>query len=269
MSGAPLLRVAGLRVASEAGEQILRGLDLEVGEGEILALVGPSGCGKTTTGLALIGMLPEGLHLSGGCIHFQGADLVGGGAAAFARIRGRGIACLPQEPRASLHPGLRVGGQIADGLVRHGGLGSREAWREAERWIERVGLPDPLGVASAFPRSLSGGMAQRVALARALACGPRLLVADEPSSALDTVAQARILHLLASLVSELGLAVLLITHDLAVAAALAGRVAVLEAGRVIEQGPVPEVLSRPREPRTRALIEACRASALPQPGGSP
>ncbi len=256
MSDQPLLRIKGLEVQAPGEVCLLDGVELSLQAGEILALVGESGCGKTLTALATLGLLPSGLRCTGGRILFQGRDLLAQGEAGFASVRGCGIGVVFQQPGASLHPGLRVGDQLAR-IIRHHRGGSRQEAREAAlRWLARLGLPDPAETARSWPHQLSGGMAQRVGLALALTCGPRLLLADEPSSSLDPTVQARILTLLHQQATQLGLALLLITHDLALAATWADRIAVMDAGRVVESGSLRRVLEQPTQPLTRALLAA-------------
>ncbi|GAB2943066.1 dipeptide ABC transporter ATP-binding protein [Nonomuraea fastidiosa] len=251
--GGELLRVSGLRVSYRGGPAV-RGVDLTVGEGEIVAVVGESGSGKSTTAHAVLGLLPAGAAITGGSVLFAGEDLVRAGRRRMRRIRGREIGLVPQDPMVSLNPVMRVGAQVAETLLVHGMAERREARERAVELLGEVGLPDPEACARRYPHELSGGMRQRVLIAIALAAGPRLLIADEPTSALDVTVQRQILDHLTALTRRSGTAVLLITHDLALAAERADRVFVLHEGRSVESGSAAVILRAPDHPYTRRLV---------------
>ncbi|MBW4718427.1 ATP-binding cassette domain-containing protein [Saccharothrix obliqua] len=255
-----LLEVAGLTVRS--GDRVLLdGLDFAVGAGERVGLVGGSGSGKSLTALALLGLLPAGMTVEGG-VRLAGVDLLGRSDRELSAVRGSRIAMVFQEPRTALDPLMRVGRQIAWPLRAHRGMSRKAASAGAVELAAKVGLPDPERVVRAFPHQLSGGQRQRVGLAIALACRPALLVADEPTTALDTTVQAGVLRLLAGLVAEEGMALLFITHDLAVLAHMVRRVLVLGGGRLLEGGALADVLRAPAHPVTRELLALARAGAF-------
>jgi oligopeptide/dipeptide ABC transporter ATP-binding protein len=263
VSAPPLLEVRDLRVAfaGEGGElPAVRGVSLRLEPGETLALVGESGCGKSVTALALMRLLDPGARVSG-TLRFRGQDLAGLGEEGIRRIRGAEIGMIFQEPMTSLNPVFRIGDQIGEVLELHRGLGREAARRAAAELLARVRIPDPARRAEQYPHELSGGMKQRVMIAMALACDPALLIADEPTTALDVTIQAQILLLLRALRQEAGMAILLITHDLGVVAQFADRVAVMYAGEIVEEAGVRELFRRPLHPYTRALLRA-----LPRPG---
>ncbi len=268
----PLLEIDDLAVAfrTERGEvEALSGVSLSVNEGESFGVVGESGSGKSLTALAVLGLVPQPSgRIARGRVRFNGQEL---DQAAKARLRGRDIAMIFQEPMSALNPVFSVGEQVAEGLRVHEKLSRRAALDRAEQLLRRVGIPEPRRRLAQYPHELSGGMRQRVMIAAALACRPRLLIADEPTTALDVTIQAQILALLAELRRETGLAVLLITHDLGVIAQVVSRVAVMYAGRVVETGPVARVFEAPAHPYTEALLrsipalntEAARLPAIP------
>ncbi len=229
-------------------------------EGESLGVVGESGSGKTMTALALMGLAPEGARASGS-IRFEGRELVGLGEEAMRQLRGDRIAMIFQEPMTALNPLRSVGAQVAEPMMLHRGLGRREARERAVHLLERVRLAEPERAARSYPFALSGGERQRALIAMAIGCGPRLIIADEPTTALDVTVQARILALIDGLKSESKMAVLLVSHDLAVIAGHCDRVIVMYAGVIMESGPVETVLREPRNPYTLALLEA-----RPRPG---
>lgn len=253
-----LLSVEDLKVVFDTTEGEARavdGISFEVMPGETVGIVGESGCGKSVTALSLLRLVPTPPgRMAGGRILFQGVDVLNMSAAEIRELRGNEIAMIFQEPMTSLNPVFTIGYQIAEALSLHRGLDKRAAAEEAVRMLERVEIPEAAARAEDYPHQLSGGMRQRVMIAMALSCGPTLLVADEPTTALDVTIQAQILELLDSLKRDLGMAVLLITHDLGVVAEYASRVLVMYAGRVVEQGPVDEVLSHPMHPYTRGLL---------------
>jgi len=256
----PLVAIEDLRVefAADAGAvTAVDGLSLTIERGETLAVVGESGSGKSVMALALLRLLPPpNGRITGGRIRFDGVDLAGIGEAEMRRVRGTGIGMIFQEPMTSLNPVLSIGEQIAERLRVHAGLGRRAALARAVELLERVRIPEPARRAAGFPHQLSGGMRQRVMIAIALACAPKLLIADEPTTALDVTIQAQILELLRQLQTELGMAMLFITHDLGVVAELADRVVVMYAGRAVEEAPVGPLFAAPRMPYTQALLRS-------------
>ncbi|MBT9556752.1 MAG: ABC transporter ATP-binding protein [Myxococcales bacterium] len=230
------------------------GVSFEVHRGETLALVGESGCGKSLTLLSVLGLLPRGAIQSGGELAWEGTLL--DSPAAFSELRGKSIGFVPQDPLSSLNPVMRVGRHVTEVLGRHQGLSGRAAEKAATELLTRVGLRDAARRLSAYPHELSGGERQRVLIAAALAGDPELLVADEPTTALDVTVQAQVLTLFRELQAARALGIVLVTHDLGVVARAADRVAVLYAGTVVETGPVALVLESPRHPYTRALLDA-------------
>lgn len=234
---------------------ITRGVDLRVDAGEIVGLAGESGSGKSMTAAALMGLLPHGAEV-GGSAHLGDVDLLGLQGAAWNAVRGRQLAMVFQDAATALHPMLTVGRQLTEHVQFHLGLRRRAADRRAVELLERVHLPQPAKLLKTYPHQLSGGMRQRVAIAAALACEPRLVIADEPTTALDVTVQAGILQLLDELRRSMGLAVLFITHDLAVLSALTARSYVLYAGTMMESADTTDLLVRPRHPYTAALLAA-------------
>jgi peptide/nickel transport system ATP-binding protein len=255
-----LLDVAGLEVRFP-GVHAVRGIDLAVSAGETHCLVGESGCGKSLSALALLGLLPRGARRQASHIQFAGQDLARLPERAMARLRGDRIAMIFQEPMTSLNPAYTIGSQMTEVLRRHRGLGRAEAAERAAAMLDRVGVSAPAMRLGQFPHQLSGGLRQRVMIASALLCDPELLVADEPTTALDVTVQVQILALLAQLQRDLGLGLLLITHDLGVVARVASQVSVMYAGVVVEAAPVAELFARPQHPYTRGLI-----ASIPVPG---
>lgn len=253
-----LLDVADLAIdlPTPAGlKRVVRGVSFTLDAGESLGVVGESGSGKTMTALALMGLLPDGARVSG-ALNFEGRDLARLDENAMLKLRGDRLAMIFQEPMTALNPLHRVGAQVAEPLRLHRALGKREAWAKAVELLGHVRLRDPERLARAYPFALSGGERQRAMIAMALACGPKLLIADEPTTALDVTVQARILDLIAALGAEAGMAILLVSHDLAVIARHCRRVIVMYGGAVMEAGPVGVVLNDPRHPYTRALLAA-------------
>jgi oligopeptide/dipeptide ABC transporter ATP-binding protein len=236
-------------------------VDLSVARGEVLALVGESGCGKTMTALSLVRLVPRPGRIEAGRVRLAGRALDGLDRAGWRRVRGGEIAMIFQEPATSLNPVQTVGSQVMEAVRLHDRVSRAEARRRALALFERAGIPDPAARLDAFPHQLSGGLKQRAMIAMALAARPRLLVADEPTTALDVTIQAQILDLLRELGRELGMAVLLITHDLGVVNELADRVAVMYAGRIVEEGPRAAVLGAPRHPYTEGLLRSLPARA--------
>jgi oligopeptide/dipeptide ABC transporter ATP-binding protein len=253
----PLLEVRDLSVsftAPRGAVAVLDGVSLAVREGEVVGLVGESGSGKSVTALSILGLLGEQGRIDAGEIRFEGRDLVPLPEREWLRVRGRQIAMVFQEPMTSLNPLLPVGFQVAEVLEEHLGLGRRMALAHAVGLFRDVGIPDPARRVGDYPHQLSGGMRQRVMIAMAMACRPRLLIGDEPTTALDVTIQAQILALLRDLGRAAGTAVLLISHDLGVVAAMASRVVVMYAGQVVEEAPARELFLRPRHPYTRLLL---------------
>jgi oligopeptide/dipeptide ABC transporter ATP-binding protein len=255
----PLLHVDHLEAAffTPGGVvPLLPRVDLAVAEGEIVGLVGESGCGKSVTALSILGLLRPPGRVTGGRVRFAGRDLLTLPADELRHVRGGEIAMIFQNPRSSLNPVFRIGRILREVLRVHLGLRGRAADRRAVALLADVGLPDPVVILDRYPHQLSGGMAQRVMIALALASSPRLLIADEPTTALDVTIQFQIISLLSRLRRERGLAQIVITHNLGVVAELCDRVAVMYAGAVVESGPVAEIFDTPRHPYTRGLLEA-------------
>jgi oligopeptide/dipeptide ABC transporter ATP-binding protein len=255
---APLLRIDDLRVRFRTGAgfvEAVNGVSYDIEKGETVAVVGESGCGKSVTAMAILGLLPKPpASIDGGRIEFAGEDLLKATPARLRRLRGNQISMIFQEPMTSLNPVFSVGNQIAESLELHRGLDGTGARAEAKRLLELVGIPEPETRLDEYPHQLSGGMRQRVMIAMALACRPTLLIADEPTTALDVTVQAQILELLARLQQSLGMSILLITHDLGVVAETARRVVVMYAGAVVERAFVEELFERPRHPYTAGLF---------------
>ena len=254
----PLLEVDNLRVTLQTPRgpaEALRGIGFTLDAGGTLGLIGESGCGKSLTALALMGLLPEGAQVSGQ-IRFDGIELTRLDDAAMCKLRGRQLSMVFQEPMTALNPLHPVGRQIAEPLRLHRGLSAAAARAEALRLLERVRLPQAAERLDAYPHQLSGGQRQRVVIAIALACGPALLIADEPTTALDVTLQAEVLDLIDELVREDGMALLLISHDLDVMADRVQRLLVMYAGTVVESGPTAEVFRQPAHPYTRGLQAA-------------
>jgi len=240
---------------SEGEARAVDGVSFTVAAGETVGIVGESGCGKSVTAMSIMRLIPTPPgRIAGGRIVFDGRELATLAESEMRAIRGNEIAMIFQEPMTSLNPVFTVGAQIAEAIQLHRNVGKREAHDEAVRMLELVEIPEPAARARDYPHQLSGGMRQRVMIAMALSCDPRLLIADEPTTALDVTIQAQVLELLDSLQTRLGMAMMLITHDLGVVAEQAERVIVMYAGRVVEEGPVEAVLSRPAHPYTRGLL---------------
>jgi peptide/nickel transport system ATP-binding protein len=260
---APLLSVEGLQTHFETGQGVLRavdGMSFSIERGEVLGLVGESGCGKSVTSLSIMRLVPPPGRVAAGRVLFEGEDLLAKDAEAMRRVRGARIAMVFQEPMTSLNPVFSIGDQIASAILAHSGAGRREAWTRTVEMLDLVQIPSARQRVRDFPHQLSGGLRQRAVIAMALASGPALLIADEPTTALDVTIQAQILDLLRRLQAERGMAVLLITHDLGVVAELCHRVAVIYGGRIVEMSPVTSLFARPLHPYTRGLLQC-----LPHP----
>jgi peptide/nickel transport system permease protein len=254
-----LLAVRGLNVAFAAGSEetrIVEDVSFTIGPGETVGVVGESGCGKSATAMAILGLLPPTGRIQSGSVFFEGRDLTRMSERELHRVRGQGIGLISQEPMVSLNPTFRVGWQLAEVVRRHHDVSRREAKKRVLELLAQVRLPDPQAVTRRYPHELSGGMAQRVAIARALAGSPKLLIADEPTTALDVTVQAEILDLLRDLQREEGLAILLITHDWGVVADICERAVVLYAGQVVEEALIEPIFAEPLHPYTSALIAA-------------
>src|SRR6202011_3806520 len=252
-----LLEVRNLQTHFRTPEGINRAVDgvsFHVDEGETLAIVGESGCGKSVTAMSLMRLIPEPPGKIAGSVRFQDKDLLQLSEREMRAIRGNDISMIFQEPMTSLNPVLTVGRQIGETLRMHQGLDKQAAEQRAIEMLTLVGIPEPARRVREYPHQLSGGMRQRVMIAMALACNPKLLIADEPTTALDVTIQAQILELMRSLQHEFGMAILFVTHDLGVVADICDRVAVMYAGQVVEQESVADLFARPRHPYTAALL---------------
>jgi peptide/nickel transport system ATP-binding protein len=265
-NAAPVLSVENLSIAlNQDGDQIgiVEDVSFEIGSSEVLALVGESGSGKSVTALSLMQLLSAGLSISGGRIMLSTRDgysedivKLGPKGRAIEAIRGRRMGMIFQEPMSSFSPVRTIGAQIIEVVQVHEEVGEKNARDRAADLLAKVGIPDPFGALSRYPSEFSGGMRQRAMIARALICGPSLLIADEPTTALDVTIQSQILELLRALKRNLGMAILFITHDLGIVAQMADRVAIMYSGRIVESGPVRDIFRRPAHPYTRALLEA-------------
>ncbi|PZW44951.1 oligopeptide/dipeptide ABC transporter ATP-binding protein [Humitalea rosea] len=259
-----VLDVTDFSVEFRTRAGIVRALDrvaFSVGRGETMALVGESGSGKSVTAYALLGLLDAAGRITGGSARLEGTELTSASPAALSAIRGKRAAMIFQNPRAALNPIRNVGKQIGDVLRRHAGLGARAAAAEAIEMLRAVGIPDPARRAGAYPFELSGGMCQRVMIAIAVATRPALLIADEPTTGLDVTTQAVVMDIMGRLAAETGMATILITHDLALAAERSGRIAVMHAGHIVEDAPTKTLLLYPRHPYTRRLLAATPTAA--------
>ena len=256
-SSEPLLAIDGLTVEFPSTKGPLRAVDdvsFQVSKGETLGLVGESGSGKSMSALAVIGLVPPPGRVVGGAVRFDGRDLTQLGERDMRRVRGAAVGFVFQEPMTALNPVFTIGSQLVETLEAHDVATGRDALRRAAELLEAVRLPDPERRLRDYPHQLSGGQRQRALIAMALACNPALLIADEPTTALDVTVQAEILDLLREMKSRFGLALLLITHDLGVVAETADRVAVMYAGRIVEQSPVADLFANPLHPYTRGLL---------------
>ena len=263
MTKETLLAIDDLRVefpAPRGATQAVRGISLTVEKGEVFGIVGESGCGKTVTGRAILGLVPAPGRITAGSIHFAGIDLRALPERQLAQIRGKRIAMIFQDPTAALNPLFTIGQQLTGIMRRHGTAERKERRKRAAALLAELGLPQPAELLDAYPHQLSGGMRQRAMIAMALAAEPELIIADEPTTALDVTIQAQILDLLRRLRDERGLTIVFITHDLGVVAELCDRVAVVYLGRIVEHGTTRQIFREPRHPYTRGLL-----SALPAP----
>ncbi len=258
-AGAPLLEIEDLHtdiVLRHSVVHAVDGVSLKVKAGETLGIVGESGCGKTMTGMSIMRLLPTGGAIVKGSIRLAGRDLVPLSENEMHNVRGNECAVIFQDPMTSLNPTMTIGKQVAEAILAHKKMTRADAMKRAEELLALVGMPRPKDRLRAYPHQLSGGLRQRVVIAIALAGEPRLLIADEPTTALDVTIQAQILGLLDDLSERLGMAILLITHDLGVIAGRADRVAVMYAAKVVEEGPAEAIFHNPHHPYTKALLES-------------
>ncbi len=263
-----ILEVRGLEVTFATDRGVVKaadGVSFALRPGRTLGLVGESGCGKTVTALAVLRLVPAPGRITGGRVLFGGDDLLALSERAMEDIRGKRISMVFQEPTTAFNPVLTIGDQIAEALIIHGGAGRAEAHAAAVGMLEKVGIPDPAERAGTYPHQMSGGMRQRAMIAMALICRPDILIADEPTTALDVTIQAQILDLMGAMQREFGVAILFISHDLAVISEMADEVMVMYAGRVVERAPADALLAHPLHPYTRGLIETLpRAGVVPE-----
>jgi len=263
---APLLSVRDLRTefATKAGPiKAVDGVSFDLQAGEILGLVGESGSGKTVTGFSILGLIDPPGRIAGGSVRLEGRELVGLSNAALRDVRGKQIAMVFQDPSATLNPVLSIGAQMKLALDAHGRSSATVARERCVEVLTRVGIPDPAKRLDAYPHQFSGGMRQRVAIAIALLNRPKLIICDEPTTALDVSIQAQILTEMKALARDMGTAMIWISHDLATVSSVASRILVMYAGRIIEEGGVAEVLRAPRHPYTEGLLESLPANATP------
>jgi peptide/nickel transport system ATP-binding protein len=260
----PLLDVVNLSIEI-AGSRVVDGVSFSVLPGEVLALVGESGCGKSLTAFSLLALLPDVAKVTSGEIRLAGRDLATVSEKEMQRVRGKDLSIIFQEPTASLDPLTTVGSQISEALRQHKQMSRADARAESLKMLEAVGIPDPERRLDQHPFELSGGMCQRIMIAIALICGPRVLIADEPTTALDVTIQAQILDVMRMLVRDRGTSIVLITHDMGVVADIADHVAVMYAGRIAEVGPVDAIFANPRHPYTALLLASVpRLDVLPK-----
>ncbi|MGJ8545062.1 MAG: ABC transporter ATP-binding protein [Sulfitobacter sp.] len=255
---APLLKVENLRIELETRggvAPVIDNLSFELGQGESISFVGESGCGKSMTALAIMGLLPEGIgRVASGAIYFNGEEITRASDKRLRQIRGNEIGMIFQEPMTSLNPVFTVGEQISEVLRAHQGLSTKAAWDMAIELLDAVRIPNPQSRVSAYPFEMSGGQRQRVMIAIALACKPKILIADEPTTALDVTVQAQIFDLLRDLRAQTGTSIIMITHDMGAVAEMSERMIVMYAGRKAEEGPVAQVIEHARHPYTHGLI---------------
>jgi len=265
----PLLEVRNLRTSFFSGDGAVHAVDnisFHVRRGEAVALVGESGCGKSVTAMSIMRLVAPPGRITGGSIRFKGRDLAALSEREMRNVRGNDVAMVFQEPMTSLNPVIRVGSQVAEAIRIHRKVSRKEAWKQAGEMLDLVSIPDPVKRLDDYPHQLSGGMRQRVMIAMALSCDPELLIADEPTTALDVTIQAQIMELLASLQKRLGLAVLLITHDLGVVAEFCERVIVMYTGRIVEEAPVGQLFAAAAHPYTRGLLKSLPSVTGTGPG---
>jgi len=256
---APLLQIDELKTHFFTRDGVVRAVDgvsFTIAPGETLAVVGESGCGKSVTSLSVMRLVASPGRIVAGAIRFDGRDLLALSEPEMRKVRGNDISMIFQEPMTSLNPVLTVGSQIAEALVLHRGLGRKQAMERAIEMLRLANISEAARRSGEYPHQMSGGMRQRVMIAMALACDPKLLIADEPTTALDVTIQAQILDLMRALQAKTGAAIMLITHDLGVVAEMAQRVIVMYAGRKVEEAPVDELFARPRHPYTRGLMNS-------------
>lgn len=255
----PLLQINNLQTYFNIGTRVVKaadGISIRVKAGEMMALVGESGCGKSVTAMSIMQLLPPEITKMQGEILFEGQDMLKMSMDEIRNIRGKDISMIFQEPMTSLNPAYTIGDQISEAVMVHGTRDKKVAWARAVEMLELVGIPAAAQRAGEYPHQLSGGMRQRVMIAMALVCNPRLLLADEPTTALDVTIQAQILDLMRNLVKELNTALIMITHDLGVVAEMAQNMAVMYAGRIVEQGSVVDIFNEPRHPYTAGLMNS-------------
>ncbi|MFZ0529077.1 MAG: dipeptide/oligopeptide/nickel ABC transporter permease/ATP-binding protein [Propionicimonas sp.] len=272
-TGEELLVVEGLRVAYPKAEggvtTVVDGVSLTVSRGEVLGLVGESGSGKSQTAFAILGLLPPEAHIDLTRMIFEGQDLLTMNATDRNALRGKRIAYIPQEPMSNLDPSFKIGSQLVEPMRHHLGLSKAEAKKRVLALLDRVGIVDPVKVFNSYPHEVSGGMAQRVLIAGAVSCEPDLLIADEPTTALDVTVQAEVLDLMRSLDEEFHMAMILVTHDFGVVADLCDRIAVMQQGKIVEMAPALDLFGHPQHPYTKMLLESTLVDAPPrEPVGS-
>ncbi|MEW6029674.1 MAG: ABC transporter ATP-binding protein [Chloroflexota bacterium] len=264
MDTTSLLTVTDLNLEFKTSRGILKalsGISFDVQHGEVFGIVGETGCGKTVTGLSVLRLLPRSAKITNGAINFDGANLLDLPASEMEQVRGGRIAMIFQDPSSSLNPVFTIGSQIIRVVRQHTDLNAKQASERAGEMLEAVGLPDVKRVMNSYPHQLSGGQQQRVMIAMALSCRPQLLIADEPTTALDVTIQAQILKLLRELQNQFDISIILVTHNLGVVAQTCNRLAVLYAGRVAEVGTAHDIFNNPQHPYTRGLM-----NAIPKPG---
>ena len=266
--GEVLLNVRDLVVGYDRDDsgvtEVVRGVSLEIRRGEVHGLIGESGSGKTQTAFAVLGLLPAGGRVISGSIHFDGTELADASEQVYSRIRGRRIAYVPQEPMSNLDPSFTIGSQLVEPMRVTLGLSAKAAKARALDLLDRVGIPNPARTFAAYPHEVSGGMAQRVLIAGAVSCDPELLIADEPTTALDVTVQAEVLDLLRDLQEERDMGLLLVTHNFGVVADLCDRVSVMQSGRIVETGPVRTIFAQPEHEYTKSLLDAILEDAAPR-----
>ena len=264
-----LLQVENLRVDIPLGNDTLhavRGLDFSVARGEMLCIVGESGCGKSLTSLALMDLLPRQARRSASRLSLDGIDLLGQSERSMCDLRGNRMAMIFQEPMTSLNPAYSIGDQLSEVLTQHRKVSRKDAWARAAQMLEKVGISHPAERLKQYPHQLSGGLRQRVIIAMALMCEPELIIADEPTTALDVTLQAQILRLIRDLQQEFGMAVIFITHDLGLVARIADRVAVMYAGEIVETASALQLFENPQHPYTRGLLASIPIPGRTRPG---